>query len=387
MRARRDLRLPQLRRSPGRVLGALYLRRGGVGQTPEPLGAGLAALFDACGEESVHLVGLEIRGRHRRKVSHPEGLRQRRPEEAHVGVAIDHLHRQRPLEDRLDRIADLEPEVSRRRSPVRVLAGEGELEESVPPERRLPAAHHVEVDQRHPEDVRPGAGRPVNPVELLGRAVVRGKGGDVAPGRLHRRLGLRLHHLGDAEVEHLDHCPRRERAADDEEVLGLDVAVRDAMAVGQGQRPSGSVEELEHRRGRTLDPEGLGVLLDQRLQGVAFEPLQHHVGQPHASGRGQRADVSRLDDRRRTAGENAEELALLDEEIEELLAAMLGRVRQRGEALNRHRLVPDPVLGPVDHPEAALSDEPLDLILLRDEGADESIAILFGSHTWLLPET
>ena len=68
-------------------------------------------------------------------------------------------------------------------------------------------------------------------------------------------------------------------------------------------------------------------------------------GHPRAVGGGERSDVARLHDAGGAAGELREQRALLDEILEQLSRAILGRdFHQDLEALDGDRLLPDLVL-------------------------------------------
>jgi hypothetical protein len=165
--------------------------------------------------------------------------------------------------------------------------------------------------------------------------------------------------------------------AEHEEVGRLDVAVRHAQRVGQRQRPDRAVHDLkrlEHpARLAATDPV---VVPEERLERLPVEPLEHHVRQPRPARRRQRADVPRLHDAGRAARQLAEQLALLHELIEQLVAHLDRRVRQRREALERHGFVPDAVHRPEHHPEPALADHSLDGVFVGHDRADQGEAVV-----------
>ncbi len=95
-------------------------------------------------------------------------------------------------------------------------------------------------------------------------------------GRELARVVVGIDHLRDAEIEHL-HELGVAVLLEDEDVLGLEVAVDHPGVVGLAERP----RRLRHHRDRA--PRGERPLaLDQRGEGLAFEELHHVV--PEAVG-------------------------------------------------------------------------------------------------------
>ena len=63
--------------------------------------------------------------------------------------------------------------------------------------------------------------------------------------RVKKAAVVILHHLGDTEIEELDPCVGSARLTEHEHVLGLDVAVRDVLAVGRVEREHHRLEQLD----------------------------------------------------------------------------------------------------------------------------------------------
>ena len=114
---------------------------------------------------------------------------------------------------------------------------------------------------------------------LLGGHVARRAHHHVGRGaRLRRRLllGGRLRHLGDAEVEELGPLTPRQIRVDvghEHDVVGLEIAVIDALFVGGGQRRGDLPGQPQH-----LGQRQHAFLLLALVERLAFEKLHHQVG-------------------------------------------------------------------------------------------------------------
>ncbi len=148
--------------------------------------------------------------------------------------------------------------------------------------------------------------------------------------------------------------------------------MRDAAAVGDLERGGRGLEQREDLVDRARGEAGAVLVVEDEVERLPFEPLEDHVREPLPVGRGEGADVARLDDRRRAAGERSHELALLDEAVEQPLALILRRVGEDLEAFDRDRLPPDRVLREVDDAEAALAHGVSDLVFVGDQGAADA---------------
>ncbi len=211
--------------------------------------------------------------------------------------------------------------------------------------------------------------------ELLGGRVERRERRDRARG-LRELAARRLHDLGDSEVEHLHEHVLGAKLSQDEDVAGLDVAVRDSLAV----------HDVEGERDRLEDPhrarEGERAdVFEDALERAAVEPLEDQVRNPGAVLGSEVADVPRLDDRRAAPRELREEGPLLDELFDELRPLRRRHMSENPEALERHGLLPNLVDGPVDDPEAPFGDDALDLVLARDRGAHDAERVVDARRT------
>ena len=192
-----------------------------------------------------------------------------------------------------------------------------------------------------------------------------------------------MHDLRDPEVEDL-HGVLTARLAEDEDVRGLHVAMRDAFSVRERERMRGGLEEEERLARITRRQPTTSFALEDLLERPTLEPLEDHVGHLAPVGRHEHADVARLTDRRRSLGELGEERALLDECVHELLAPVLREVRHRAKDFDRDGPLPDLVLRAVDDRKAAFADDLLDLVLIGDRRTDEIERIRQG-HRWGQP--
>src|SRR5690606_33984886 len=113
------------------------------------------------------------------------------------------------------------------------------------------------------------------------------------------------------------------------------------------------------------------LLLEHLLERATLEPLEDHVRHLPAAGGLQHADVARLTDRRRALRQVREQPPLLDEALDELCATVGRQVSERTEDLDGDGSVPDRVPGAVDEGKPTLAHDTLDLVLLRDDRADQ----------------
>ena len=147
---------------------------------------------------------------------------------------------------------------------------------------------------------------------------------------------------GQAEVHDLD-LP----GGQDVDVAGLEVAVHEALGVGEGE----PVEDLLHDLELLLEPQG-GALLDQVAQVGALEQLHRHVGDALLL-----AELVDGDDVR--VGQLARGPRLL----EEAPAALLVAAQLLGDDLDRDVAVEDRVVGAEHLPHRSLADLRVDPVL------------------------
>ena len=218
---------------------------------------------------------------------------------------------------------------------------------------RPPARQHLVEDHAGGVDVGAGVDRLAE--RLLGREVLGRAEDDAGLGqRLPAALGLG--HLGDAEVEDLDHVALAV-ALDQHDVLRLEIAVHDAGRV----RVVEPAEDLALDRQRALDGHRTGG--DRRPQRGPGQELHGEKERPVTGA----AKVGRGDD----VGvvEPAGRFGLALEPAGELLLAR----QLRQEDLDRQIAAHHRVLGAVDGPHPADADAADDPIALADDGADEGI--------------
>ena len=140
------------------------------------------------------------------------------------------------------------------------------LHPGLPPER-VPARHHLVEQDPEREDVR-AVVAPPTPHLLGGHVAHRPEARALARHRRRRRLlGIQALPSGQAEVQDLDPPVRGQ-----EDVRGLEVAVRDRLRVGGG-------EAMGHvHRGLDRLPQRQGALAQPLAQRLAFEQLRDDVG-------------------------------------------------------------------------------------------------------------
>ncbi len=174
------------------------------------------------------------------------------------------------------------------------------------------------------------------PFDLLGRHVER---------RAHHRAGLRVdvarvrEQLGDAEVEHL-HEIRIAAARDEENIVGLEIAMDDAASVRRAERFANAPSDVRGARDRR------SLALQEIRKALPLEPFHHDVRRAVA----ELAEVEDVDDVlvldvRRGFG-------LVEETRDDLRAAT--QVRQ--EHLHRDAPPEPRVLGDVDRAHSAFAD-------------------------------
>ncbi|XXU28538.1 hypothetical protein WMF36_05605 [Sorangium sp. So ce887] len=165
--------------------------------------------------------------------------------------------------------------------------------------------------------------------------------------------------LGDAEIKDLD-ARAAVRAADQEEIGRLEVAMHDPGRVRLGD-PIAGLQDEQHGvvdRQRTL-------LADEVPQVAALEVLQDHVRRARLRA----ADV--VDPGHVVAPETSRGARLAHETLEQL--RLLGRGRQ--EELDGEQLAELEVAGRDDEAHAAFSEHALDPVLAEEDvtGLDESV--------------
>jgi hypothetical protein len=180
--------------------------------------------------------------------------------------------------------------------------------------------------------------------------------GPSEPGR-HRPGGVERRDLRDAEVDDLDEVASAV-AVDEEDVLGLEIAVDDALVVGRAQR----LRDLRGDRQRAIGRHRRRQL-DRLRQRLAVDVLHHRVGQ--AVGRGAEVgdvdDVGVADARRR--------LGLLHEALDRA-----GVARDLAlEHLHRQRPLDDQVARGEHHAHAALADLALDQVAPVERHPDQLV--------------
>ncbi len=206
---------------------------------------------------------------------------------------------------------------------------------------------HEHLEHEDAERVEVGGACRVGGADALRGHVLRGP--EDLPHAGEARVLLRE---GDPEVEQLHAI-----AGEDEDVLGLEIAVDDVEVVSAGER-AGHLDP--DRQGA---PEGHAALADRLREGRAREQLHHHVRDAVLGV----AVIHDLDD----VGVN-EPAAVLDLAQEALAQRrILGELRvqelQRADALEQTRA------GLVDRGHAALADPGLEHVAARDGGADPRV--------------
>ncbi len=317
------------------------------------------------------------RGRRHQLAATRESALERLPQKARALHAFGRIDVERVSEHALDLVRDGAAPRAGRRPQHRVDRGLKELAQGLAGQGAL-QRDELDEDERERVDVGPRAGRAVALVELLGRAIRRGERRGKRAGRRvigRRRLG---EDLGDAEVEDLDRA--RSAEVDDEEVVRLDVAVRDALLVRERERLRRRLEEL-HRLGQTERRRApAGPLRDLVRQRVPVEPLEHQVRHARPARRHERADVERLQDARRALRQLEEQAPLFAEAADEIVLRLGVEMGRKLEALQRDGDAEALVHRAVDDAEAALADDVLDAHLAVDGDAGEAERVPRGCH-------
>ena len=307
------------------------------------------------------------RGRWDREQLAGQPLAQRTHLAGQLGHAL-RAHRgragHRPLHQLLDLERDVRPQgAQRRRRLVGLLVQH--LHDVVAVIRRV-AGQHLVDDRSHRVDVRARVGGLSG--GLLGRHVFGRAHGHARPGEAAAGLGglLDLGALGDAEVEHLDEVGLA-LPADEQDVLGLEVAVDDAGVVGglEGvahlggdvQRPRGGEGTFLEDHEAQLDP--LDELHDEEERAVAGRPRVGDVDDVGVSGLGGRP-------------------RLAPEPLDDLGRAAVGGVQD----LDRHPPPDLGVFGLVDPAHAALAAQALDAVAAGQQRPHELRGGLGASCRW-----
>ena len=198
------------------------------------------------------------------------GFRQRVPERRRVAKAFARIHGERAPEGALDAVGRGDTDRAERRPERRIGGFLEDGEEVIARERALPR-HDLDEHEREREHVRPRPARAATLLELLGRRIPRAEHGHAA--RLRVVSGGRvIQDLRDPEVEDLQ---RRAIAfADDHEVLGFDVAVRDLFGVRDREGRSRRAEETERRAEGSPRPPRAAPRSEIVGERTAFEPLE-----------------------------------------------------------------------------------------------------------------
>ena len=125
--------------------------------------------------------------------------------------------------------------------------------------KRTPAGNHLVEDEAERKDVGPRVGR--QPAHLFRRHVADGPHDRADGSDRTGDIGRRGHLPREAEIENLDATVAR-----DEEVLGLDVSMDDALFVGcceTARDLHGECDGAANRKGATREPAPQGLPLEQ----------------------------------------------------------------------------------------------------------------------------
>ena len=261
-------------------------------------------------------------------------------------VALAGILGQRAHDDRVEVVRHIGPQLRRRRRHLREVLHR-DLDRSLAGERDLAREHLV---QHHTERVEIGARVDGRPACLLRREVLRR-----ADDRAH------LRHLGragprDAEVRHLQPA-----VAADDDVVRLDVAVNDPVAVGERERAQDLARIVDRDRDRCR-----AVADEQLLERAPVEVLHRDVvGALGATAIEDRDDVRVVQPRGA--------LRLAPEPLDELLIRRVSVVEQ----LQRDAAPELLILGEVHVGHPARAELALDHVALVENAVDQGVC---GGH-------
>ncbi len=338
--------------APGRASRAA----GGALGVEQRLGDGRGE-GDGLGPRGAHLVG------GRRRAPLQQGPLQQGRE--HVGGDVraqgpvfgilgEHLHdeiHQRPVEE-------LAPQARRRRLLLHVgddvLAGRLAAEYG-------PAGDHLVEDAAHGVDV--GAGRHLPRPGLLGGHVAGRADGDARAGEV-QGWSAAAHALGDAEVQHLDEV-RLIVDVHDHDVLGLHVAVDDALGVSlaQGAQDLPGDPHGARRIQRSLTGQEI-------IEGLALQVLHDQeqgpvVGLP---------EVDEANGVRVLEGGDGAGLFLEPRDLGEVVQEALV------EDLERHGAPHGELLGPIHGPHPPPPQHAVDAVAPHEGRAEQGVLVGLGPH-------
>ena len=275
-------------------------------------------------------------------------LLEGRPERRHVLVALLRLLRERLEDDRLQRGGHGRVDLARTGRGLAEL-GQEELWDGLAGERQ-PA--RGDLVGHHAERVNVGAAVDLAVLALL-RSHVLGRPDDHAGGGAGGALPVG--ELGDAEVDQLHEVPLV-AALDEEDILGLEVAVDDPAVVGGPQRVGQLEQDLEPDRAVEAP------FPEERRERRPIQELHHDVV---PGGREQREVVRGYD-------------VLVTDEVDgsRLVVETADQLRARAhrlvQELDRDLAADDGVLAEVDRAHTAPAEQPAHLEA-PDHGADERI--------------
>jgi hypothetical protein len=208
-------------------------------------------------------------------------------------------------------------------------------------------------------------------VEVGGGARLRG--GDALRGHVLRRAedlargreARVVHRPGDAKVKNLEQL-RAVLQGDDEEVVGLEVAVEHLEVVGAREARG----ELEPEVDGATNLQGPAVAPQDGLERLAFEVLHHQEGRAVVEG-------ALVDNLHHVAVREASGAAGLAAKS----LAELGVARELlAEELDGHRALVQRRKGAVHRGHAPRADHPLDAVPARDDGAHEGVLLDDEGH-------
>ncbi len=178
-------------------------------------------------------------------------------------------------------------------------------------------------------------------------------GSDIDPGScawtaIRKICGNPLDQLGEPEVDQLRALPARRVRSQQEDVLGLEVSVNDALGMHGDQRLTDLAKNRDRLSRRQAAP------LAQNVAEVTPLQILHHVVVPAVGQLSEREDIDQ------SGVTNVIDRARLQHEAADRVLV----VRQpAGQHLDGHLLANDRMDGAVDGPHPALSDAVQDLVL------------------------